>query len=429
MFHLHETTQRKACRVAFIAICIAPTLLLLLYGVRLQTPAYRAAVASEMARSAGVVVSLDDLVHPRPGESRLTNVRLLDPETSAEIARIRVLDIAHVDGQIVAHAAQPQFDARHFALAWKRIEERLLRAEPTAAKRVEFRAADLTITSPDAESQTWRQVQLVVERDEGGSKAELRYVVAGADMSQPALFTVARRRSDEGEIAQHFEWHTGATALPVAPWCAKLPWLARLGKSCTFRGELTADDAASGWQGELRGELSQLDLDALVSEQFPHKLSGEAHAILEFVRFDQGRVVSARGRVEAGPGVIGRSLVEAACEHLHWQCADDATSKAKPEALQRYQKLALHFSLNDGEMQLRGECGDVQQRTALAMGESRYRTAEGNIHPLALVRTLSPKSEHLVPATQATRSLVRVLPLPKESLHTEGTARGHLRGP
>jgi hypothetical protein len=427
MFPLHESTQRNLCRAAFVAFCLAPTLLLLVYGARLQMPGYRAAFASEIQHSTGVVVSLDDLVHPRPGETRLTNVRLFDRETSEEIAKIRVLEIVHVDGRVVAHAAQLQFDARNFARAWRRIEECLLDTGPVAAKHFEFRAADLTITSPDAESQTWRQVQLIVERNKKGATAELRYVIAGVEMTQPAVLRVARRRDKSSKIVQHLEWHTGAAALPVAPWCAKFPWLARLGINCEFRGELTADETANGWHGELRGELRRIDLDTLVSEQFPHKLSGEAQAIIEHLRFDVGRIVSVRGRVEAGPGVIGESLVAAAREQLKMQSDGEAAEKASPSAIHRYQQLALHFALDDGRLQLRGECGAVPQHTALVMGASRFRTTEGDVGPLALVRTLSPDSDHLVPATEATRNLVRVLPLPKETQQRDGAARGHLR--
>jgi hypothetical protein len=429
MFPLHETTQRNLCRIAFVALCLVPTALAALYGLRLQMPGHRAAVASELARQTGVDVSLDELVHPRPGETRLMNVRLLDPETGREIAHLRELEIATTGEHVVVHAAQPKVDARHFALVWRRLADGLLAAGRGPKKTFELRAADLTITSPDAEAQTLRRVQLLVTRNEDGATAELRYSVAGVVMTEPALLRVARHRSDSGEFSHELAWHTGGAALPVAPWCEPFPWLTHLGANCQFRGELTAVAAPCGWRGELGGELSHIDLEALVSQQFAHKLSGQGRAIVEQLHFDRGRITSARGRMEAGPGVVGQSLIEAAVEHLGWTKTDDSSGSRSSDTLQRYARLAVGFSLDGQQLQLRGECSDAKEQTAIVIGDAGYRTAaEHTISPIALVRTLSPASDHQVPATEATRMLVQVLPLPPEESQQE-LPRAHVRGP
>ena len=431
MFSLHETTQRKLCRILFVALCGVPTLLLIVYGLRLNLPGHRAAVASELAEQIGAGVFLDDIVYPRPGHTRLFNVKLRDPETGGEIGQMRELDIVETDGRIVVYAAQPRLDARHFALVWRRLEDRVLRAGPSAAQRIELRAADLTITSPKAEAQTLRQVLLVITREETGTVAELKYSVAGIDMPEPAVLRLAQRRSGAEQSSTQLAWHTGGAALPVAPWVAKFPWLAQLGKNCHFRGELTAEETSQGWRGELAGELRRIDLEQLVSDQFPHKLSGESRAIVEQLRFEQGRVVAARGRIEAGPGVLGQSLVASMAEHFSWQIGGERAASVKPDALRRYSQLALHFSLDEQRLKLRGECADSPERTALAVGGERYLTPpENSVSPLAIVRALSPASDHDVPATKATRSLIQVLPLPEEILQAEEKPpRGHVRGP
>lgn len=429
MFPLHEKTQRRICRTAFLALCVAPTLLLLAYALRLQLPGYRAAVASELGQAVGVVVSLDDLLHPRQGQTRLSNVRLCDPETGAEIASIRELEIADTDDRIVIHAAQPKLDARHFHFIFERFEDRLLRSG-AAARRIELHAADLTITSPDTEAQTLRNVLLTVSREKDTTAAELRYLVAGVAMHEAASLRLTRTTPKHRPATTQLAWHTGGASLPVAPWVTRFPWLANAGKNCHFRGELQASQTPAGWRGEVGGEFNRIDLDLLVSEQFPHKLSGEARAIVESLRFDDGRVTSARGRFEAGPGVIGQSLVTAAMEQFSLRSNGAAATEDKADALRRYNRLALHFALDENQLTLRGECVAAPEGTALVIGEQRYATAiDKVVSPLALVRTLSPSSEHQVPATAATRSLVRVLPLPKETSQAETTTpRGHVRG-
>jgi hypothetical protein len=429
MFPLHESTQRKLCRILFGAICIAPTFALAGYGLRLNLPGHRQATESALAGELGLRVLVDSVVHPRPGETRLHNVRLRDPETGAQIGQIRELEITQLDGRTVIYAAQPQLDAAHFELIFRRFEERALRSGASPAGNFELHAADLTITAPQAESQTLRNVLLRVARGQDTTTAELHYLVAGVAMAEPATVRITRSAPAKSPAGMSLAWHTGGAALPVAPWVARFPWLAHLGEHCHFRGELSAEQTGRTWRGELGGELSRIDLEQLVSDQFSHKLSGEARAIFESLRFEEGRVASVRGRIEAGPGVIGQPLLTAAIEQLTLQHSGESASSAKSNALRRYTKLALHFALDDHKLALRGECGGATEGTALVIGEERYATEpESSLSPLALVRTLSPASDHQVPATQATRSLVQVLPLPKETLQAEAMARGHVRG-
>ena len=92
MFALHEKTQRYLCRAVFFGLCVAPTVLMSAWIVARNRPGYRAAYEEELSRQLGLAVSIGYMQHPRPGVTRFQGVRLADPETLDEIARVRVVE-------------------------------------------------------------------------------------------------------------------------------------------------------------------------------------------------------------------------------------------------------------------------------------------------------------------------------------------------
>ena len=54
------------------------------------------------------------------------------------------------------------------------------------------------------------------------------------------------------------------------------PALGHLGDACVFQGSVWCEQRPAGWEAELRGVFRQVDLEQLVTRQFPHKLSGSA---------------------------------------------------------------------------------------------------------------------------------------------------------
>ena len=67
------------------------------------------------------------------------------------------------------------------------------------------------------------------------------------------------------------------------------------GPHCTIEGKLDAMETPDGWQAELAGRLNQIDLHSLVSEQFPHQLSGMAELVLKNAVVHAGRLEDAEG--------------------------------------------------------------------------------------------------------------------------------------
>ncbi len=76
--------------------------------------------------------------------------------------------------------------------------------------------------------------------------------------------------------ATGWELHTDSTGLPCSVALSWLPALSQLGDACVFQGSVWCEQRPAGWEAELRGVFRQVDLEQLVTRQFPHKLSGSA---------------------------------------------------------------------------------------------------------------------------------------------------------
>ena len=78
MFSLHETTQRRVCRVVFVVFAVAPMLLSLAWIAYSQRPWREADWRRTLSQQLHVRAAVEHIASPRPGVVRLKNVRLAD---------------------------------------------------------------------------------------------------------------------------------------------------------------------------------------------------------------------------------------------------------------------------------------------------------------------------------------------------------------
>jgi hypothetical protein len=165
----------------------------------------------------------------------------------------------------------------------------------------------------------------------------------------------------------------------------------------------------SGWSGELVGEFQHVDLDELITNQFPHKLSGVATLSIERGTMDGGYIVDAAGDLTSAGGTVGQSLLDAASRSLGLRLH----SRADDAPLIRYQKLAFGFSMDASRMSIQGRVDDQGTVMADAQGSLLSQSGPSDLSPVAVLQLLVPQSEVQVPATRETASLLHALPLPK----------------
>jgi len=414
---MHDRTRRNLCRLAFLLFCVLPTACVLVLILHRHSSFYRSATTRHWEQALfqrlGLITTIDRVWRSERHVISLEGVKLIDPETRQQIARIRVLELAQRDHGQVLWASQPEIADGQFLRVWEVLHERLLRGPPLDSE-VRFLAGEVTLLGDNG--QTFTNVECLIEQHETGAQVLLDFRVAGAEEQSTAQLRIMRNRQ-LSPPATGWQLRTGSTSLPCSMFTAYLPVLESLGPSCRFAGTASADRSTNRWNGEFVGRFTQVDLDGLIAP-FPHKLSGTAELVFQRARFQDGRLLEAAGAVRADGGVISRSLVEALGNAL--QLDGPGIAATDPRLLLEYQQLAFGYELVATKLRLSGTCQNAPIGTVLLGKTGPLLTDSGtdSIPAVALARALSPSSEFLVPATKETGLLLDALPVPTGSSAT-----------
>ena len=420
---MHDSTRRILCRLAFFALCLAPSGSLCAWVIYRSTPMHarqeKTLWTESIYQMTGLLTEVERVWHPTGSRTLLEGVTLSDPDGGHLVARVRVIEIAETDHGIIAIASQPEIEARQLQRLGQLLYQRVLRG-PRPTRRFQLLSGELTLHGTSAAS-TASDVRCLVSSDQGKVEASIAFLLAGFEMQSPAQIKLTRERG-AGKASTTWQIRTGGTPLPCDLITDYFPGLDSLGPRCRFQGTVWVQHVEQSWDGEIAGRFLDVDLDSLVAP-FPHKLSGTAEIVLSHTSFRQGKLVEAAGALSSDGGTISVSLLTAAAESL--KLGSNVSHGEQADTLLGYQKLAFGFQIDGSGLQLSGLC-DERQEGALLVGESGslLLDSRGQLIPsIALARALVPQSELQVPATTATEQILRVLPLPSPTLPPSGTAR------
>lgn len=409
MFSLHETTRIRLCRAAFVALCLGPLCAVVAWSVVVRLDWYRQAHERAIAARSGWTARLDEASTPRPNLLLYRGLKLADPNSGQLLAQLPFVEIDSSGAAVVVRLPYPAMvNGTRLDAFWKLAQE--LARSSDGAEHVSFEARNLTVHLEDGD-QSFTDLVGELDGSEGQALGKLSFCRAIAGNQAPEPCEVMLTRSQHaGTLVHSIELSTGSTPLPSSLIASIWPGALQLGKTSTFAGRISAIEQSGAWRTELRGELSRIDLDLLVSP-FPHKLSGLATARLDRVTIVGGRLENAAGSLSAGPGEISRSLVLSAQTHLHVRAADQVISG--PGNSLPYLQLCAGFEVGPEGMTLRGAV--PRTKGALLVDEQFVLVEEAPVsfQPLVdLVRTLVPRSEVHVPATRETVMLTNALQMP-----------------
>jgi hypothetical protein len=273
----------------------------------------------------------------------------------------------------------------------------------------------VTLRSPTGD-QTYDDVEAQIESQPEQSAATVRFRLPDPQMGEPPAFSVVRQRSG-GEVVTLFKLDTMSAVLPVsifAPWLDLQPLL---GDEAAFRGSLAITRSGAGWSGELAGVVSDVDLERLVADHFPHSLNARATLAIERSRIENGRLAEANGQILSEWGTVGGSLLVSAVDLLGCVPGTAPPGELPFAGGKNYQfrSLSVEFTVDEEGLLLEAS-PDATPRGAIVLDER----AEAMLFapppvPMALiqlVKALVPDSTVQVPATKETASLVPRLPLP-----------------
>ncbi len=427
---MHDSTRRICCRLAFLALCAAPSGSLFTWIVYRATPLHTWHVNSRweeaIYQATGLLAEIDRVSHPTRSRTLIEHLTLYDPDGNERIVQIRVVELARTDQGLVAIASQPEVDAGQLQRLGQLLYQRVLRG-PRSAPAFQLVGGELTVHHQNG-ALTFNDVRAQVHSTLEGVDVTIDFQLAGNDTTSPAQIQIARPRGSQRSTTV-WQVRTGNTPLPCELLADYVPALQTLGDRCLFQGTAWIQQDARSWDGEIAGRFLQADLERIF-EPFPHKLSGFAEITLSHTSFRQGRLVEAAGALHSEGGVISTSLVSSAIEAL--KLTSPATHQEPADTLLAYRQLAFGFQLDTVGLQLSGLC-DVRQEGVLLVGTSGnlLLDAQTEVVPsVALTRALVPQNDLQVPATLATEYLLRALPLPQVTppvSRTAGPAYNKLR--
>ena len=405
--------RRRWSRLAFCLVCLIPTVVIT--GAVAVThnsfylAARQAAWESQWSDRLGLNVTAQSL-EQRGHDWVIHGLELRDPETNHWVLRASSIEITQTDTARVVLIYQSELCATLWPRVWAILHEHVLQRPYLTDRDVMISAETLTMRyQRQAESLSGVRCELVGDVD--STEALFEFRMPGSEGEEPARVRVVRNRQLQPPTTA-WELHTGDAALPCSlaiPW---IPSAARLGPNCTFNGMIWAERGSGDWTADLSGIFRPVQLEQLVTSQFPHKLSGEGDLTLTRFCLHHGRIADVAGNLQARDGVVSRSLLAAARDELQLQLRDPLSDAS----LLRYDQLAVGFTLNSKGMVLAGQM--QPEKTVMSDAEGPLLSDSGQtdqLSPVALLRFLVPQNEVHVPATEETVSLVRVLPLPQAS--------------
>jgi hypothetical protein len=405
--------------MAFLLLGLPPLLAVGAWCAWRHSNAHVRLAAEAMSQRLGLTVSLRNLAHPRPGVDVYQGLQVIDPETGRTVLRCRSVEVrtgstsaTSEDGypELIVTADTPELELRGLEELSRLIQEAMQGRLGPRNPRWTFSAAEVHLVAGGT-SQTLIEVQASTSAPAGGVQAEMAFRLPKLNMPEPARIRLGRNRQISPPAAG-FELSTGGTKLPCSLLGLGLPEFQRAGANSRFSGYVWANQNLGGWQGEMVGQWSNLDLGELLGDRSAHKLTGPAEVYLQFARFRDGRLEEAAGTISAGPGVVSRSLLTAAVERLSLTRGADPNT---PGEFVPFEQLAVAFLLNSKGLQLQGRCAGTGQGSILV---DRYCRLLGDpvMQPrpvTALLQMLVASGEQQVPASRQAERLLRVLPLPE----------------
>lgn len=398
---MHETTQRLICRVAFISLCVLPTIVLAgSVGWRVWPARYDAVLASIGLR-VGARIEVDQITTPKPGIWRAEGIRFCDPETADLWASIDWLEFKRGTDTFVAKGGELQVVS---SAAFKGAEQWLRNGLLTD---IHARFEQFSLARSGAKVTNWKTIELLFSCNQTtGTELLIKqlngagrlYVNRDRQTSKPS--TKLQLNTGQGTIA--YDW------LPVANH--------QQNTTAKFTGQLEATWSDSSQRIGMSGSLAGVSPTVLIGA--PGGLSCEQGltVVIEQLELLDGRIRELRAQIDTNRGAVEPSFLLAAIRQLGCRATTELQRQwpqagtADPVSPLPFDRLSLHIQLNQSGCWL---SGSTLRGGLLASGDKNLLLAPLSSHlsVTSLLQYVATNNQATLFADERSIKLANLLPL------------------
>jgi hypothetical protein len=345
---MHQSTQRRFCRVVFLAGCILPTLAVMAWATYERLPSTMTSRLATIEHALAVRVRADSVITPTPGTFRAEGVEITNLETGEVVLAATTATYESLDAGSLIRLTGVELTEHELTHLASKLHD-VLEVDWPDSVRVEV--SDVRWrgeASPAATTLVARKrLQLVLDSTDAGG------VVTGRKLTIQLGTDGARL-----EVDRNRQVSPPATSVCVdtVGKGVPAPWLIALGavvvdggELATFTGKMNVVHAGSLTSGSAMGSLENVGLAEATG--LPIAATGSIRNLE--LSWRDSRVELARGVLTASAGSMAGSLARAMQDLYQEQQLGSTVAENESVA---FTSLGVWFQLNSESFSLWGAC-------------------------------------------------------------------------
>lgn len=398
MFSLHERTQRRVCRTAFVVFCALPTIVVFGLAAYFNRPWSERDWQRSIEHTLHIGVVVDEVSTPRPFMRKISKLSLTDLETKLPLAQFENLVIHDVEAVKVG---QVRIYSKQFAEFAKPLQIWLAGNDFAA---INWQAEQLTLIGPAGQQFQLEDVVIKSQSTTVGTRQILIECAVGTrlEIKRDALGTT------------HCSLDSSHKKLPAWLLAGTMPGAGRWSQA-SLLGNLQLQKNRSSFSGSFKGEIDGIDCQEWIGF---NSILAHAQLRVEEFTWQSERVETMQGLLETNEGLINVHLLNSLQRVLFCQIAEKAILEST-EAV-RFDRLACRFRLNSAGL----TCVDPHLDST-TVGPGVLITADSkplvmqpsysNLPLPNLVQLFFPVERDVLPGTREATEMGDKLPLPEST--------------
>ena len=354
MFSLHETTQRRVCRVAFVAFCLLPTLWTLGWIAHFYRPWRYDDWQRGLAEHFHVQAKVEGIESPRPGITKLARLQIADLRTQRPLGTIEKLKIENQGNSLALGAVRIEIPVAQVQEFLKTIETCCNASEIPPLK---FHAQQLIVVGPQGEIFKFANLRMHGQTSAAGNKQFRLLAEVTRDATPTTVELLVNEQAIESKTELAVQFDTKQSQLPVWMVAKLIPGMSRC-TSANFAGKGTTYLSPAGSRGQLQGEVSKINLSQWVGPFSAERVQGMGTLHITDYLWQKNGVAQIKGQLQFGPGRITSDAMNLLVQRMNCQPLPQGANKASEpaEGWYKFDELRCGFEITPHGIKVVGAC-------------------------------------------------------------------------